>query len=415
MRVSKVCVGAIGVCMLTAGGCDDPRSQTLLWPEGSPEIAQVFVVERVVETTGATRNRPQMAFGDHPEIDEESDDRQVVNAVAKGGQKVRIILDELVQGHTLEQVACADGTFSDIPAGTDPDDIADCTGADRSDCTAVCTQIDMNTNQPVGVLDQDASGGNEGDGAADDFRFRSYCDNGEINGCSNTELARNTVVKIVCDGDPMLIDVEGSFWNPSGNQQLPAETGVNGLGPAIVVVPFGLRTSASCTLQIDPSIVDKDGNQVCAPPGYFGDTDCSGSDISNVVFGVQPFAMLGSSPVNNASGVNPLASMLLQFNQDVDDDCLDAITLETGAGAPVAAMPVINGDDGSIVNIPNGGLLTPNTAYVLTVKGGADGLCETLGGTLPQDIVINFMTGDGAPPPPDAMPEPDAGAADASM
>ena len=71
------CASALGLA------CSDDSSSTDLHPEGPPMVQQVFVQEKVISET-TTREKFQLAFGDHPEIplpDEDpvnGDDREVV-------------------------------------------------------------------------------------------------------------------------------------------------------------------------------------------------------------------------------------------------------------------------------------------------------------------------------------------------
>lgn len=360
-------------------------------------VRQVFASERVkVDTNGdgtpdVERTRVQMAFGDHPDIPLEDDDRDgVTNALALGN-KIRIVIDELLDGSTLEDIACADGTFSVIPSGTTPDDVAECAGVDRRDCTAVCTQISDVDNQPVGILDE-----NE-DGAPDELRFKE------------------DIVHIVCDGVEMPLVYDGlskTFWNPSGNQQIPAgDIGIGGLGPAIVVIPEGLRTGSTCTIEINDTVVDKDGNPVCAPEGGDIHNDCSGGDTSRISFGTQVFSLLGTAPPNNAMNVNVAQQILLQFNLDVDDASIAGNVSITSGGSDVPATIQTENNDAAIISIDVTGGMLPNTEYVIHVNSGENGLLEIFGGYLAEDIDITFTTGD-APPVPDAAPPVDGATPD---
>ena len=97
----------LGVVLAVAfGGCSDIRTNTNLNPVGPPMITQVFVLELVTDPdTGIVRQDTQLAFGGHPDIDE-SDDGVVNTAVALGNQRIRIVVDELLRGNFLEQIAC---------------------------------------------------------------------------------------------------------------------------------------------------------------------------------------------------------------------------------------------------------------------------------------------------------------------
>src|SRR6185503_14798536 len=89
-----------------------------------------------------------------------------------------------------------------------------------------------------------------------------------------------------------------SYWNPSGNQQKPAQGGFDALGPAIVLVPLdSLPTGSECGLTFSPDVVDKDGNQICAPPDGDITQGCTPGDTSAFRFSIQPLKFLASAPV----------------------------------------------------------------------------------------------------------------------
>lgn len=385
-------------------------------------IAQIFVQEKVMSGT-TVRIRQGLAFGDHPQVESDPnspdfDDREVTAAVARGNQEIRIVLDELVRGNGIEELACADGSFSTIRVGTDPDDIAKCAGADLSDCTgdfAVC----VGSDGPIGILDEDE------DGAADDFRMIAYAgfDNppvGAPEGTCNESLGQDDScklgIRIECDGRNIPLDQNQSFYNPSGNQQMPAGSGgqlnPNGLGPVLVLVPReGLRTSASCTVAFESNVVDKDGQEVCAPDGGdFLGRPCSAGDVTQVAFNVEPMELLGNDPPDGGTGValtssgQTFANIILQFNAAVDETAAAAaVSLnDDTAGAAVNGLTLtVSTDDPTIVTVqvPNG--YDADSDYTLTV---ADTLTDVFGGALPASSVITFSTSV-APTPDAALPD----------
>lgn len=383
-----------GLTFSSQVGCSSTSNTTELKPEGPPEILQLFLAERITEGAAA-RVLTQMAFGSHPELDED-DDGTVLSAVARGSQRVRIVFDELLVGNDIEEVACADGSFSRIPRGTTPDDISDCGGPELSRCTKVC-QSDAG---PVGILDADE------DGAADDLRM--------IDG----------VVTITCDGVEMPWDPQQSSYQPSGNQQITAgPLGINSLGPAIVIVPTqGFRTGAQCSVDIDASVVDKDDIRPCAASG----ANCAPGDFSAISWTVEGLRVTGNDPTNGQMNVAPTvgntgnASVLVQFNAAIDPASLAAITLadETAAFADCATPAVapcvnktVGANDPTLVTISVVGGYTPLNMHTVTV---GTGLADIFGGTLPAESIITFTTRDNTPVP-DAAPTPDAGAVDADV
>ncbi|HEU5061462.1 MAG TPA: Ig-like domain-containing protein [Kofleriaceae bacterium] len=374
-------LGAILGAGALALACSDDESSTELHPEGPPMVQQVFVQEKVISDT-ATREKFQLAFGDHPEIplpDEDSvngDDREVVNAVARGTAKLRVVFDEILVGNYLEEIACADGSYSPVPIGADPDDIKDCSGPDLSRCVAVC----IGDSGPVGILDE-----NE-DGASDETRMRDY-GGGELG------------VSVMCGDQMMPLDREASYYNPSGNQLLPAvppPQNINGLGPALVLIPLdGMKTGAACTLTFRADVKDKDGENVCAPPDGNIEAGCTPGDTSLISFNVEPLSLFSSAPEDEETEValtdpgSPDATILLQFNAAIDPDTVAAITLTDMMGDPVPISATVSADDAAIVTVTVEGGYQADTQYTITV---GTGLTDKFGGALPAEITVSFTT-----------------------
>lgn len=244
------------------------------------------------------------------------------------------------------------------------------------------------------------------DGAVDDnggygYRMIDYGDG---------ELA----VAVTCDETriPLIGTGPGrSFYNPSGNQLIPAGAGITGLGPAIVVVPSrGFRTGSTCTVSFRPEVVDKDGNRVCAPPGGDPGRDCAADgDTSAVQFQVEPLAFSSTDPdADEVISTNDV--VLLTFVAPINVDTLGAITMASGDGDPVAATVTRaeKDDDTRFYVNPEGGLVA-GTDYTITV--GTD-LEDSFGGRPPEPFALHFSTEAGAP---DAGPEGDAGDIDAGV
>lgn len=382
-------------CTVGLAACNNEVGQsTLLNPEGPPMIRQVFLNEKVTVTTDTgtvTRTLAQLAFGAHPEFTNENDQIGVKNAVARGSQRIRVVVDELLLGNNLEEIACADGSFSRVPIGADPDDIAKCAGPELSQCTgdfAVC----IGANGPIGILDE-----NE-DGASDDLRL--------IDG----------VMTLTCDGTVIPYDRQQSFYQPSGNQQIPAgPLGVHGLGPAFVLVPTedGIRTGANCSISFGADVVDKDGIRLCAPPDGDVNQPCPGDgDTSLVGFTVEALALTGNDPADGATNVSLTSgggadrTVLLQFNAAIDNTTLTSISVTAGGVAVpgTAYTATVRDNDKTIIEMVFTGGFAPNTDYVVTI--GAT-LADIYGGALPAEETLSFTTRD-ATPQPDAAPAPDA-------
>lgn len=342
-------------------------------------VRQVMVTEQVTTETSSLIKEGQLAFGTHPAPFFENDDGEVLSAIALGAQEIRIVLDELVRGNDLEEIACADGTFSRIPRGTTPDDIADCAGPVDSllDCTAVCLNPD--DGSPIGILDADE------DTAPDDMRMIDYNDDPDV-----VELA----VSVTCDGVDIPLDPDFSFWSPSGNQTFPSNgtLGFRGLGPAIVVKPagdIGMRTGADCGVTFRPEVVDYDDNPICAPADGDIGNNCSGGDTSLIAFSTDTLKVVNTVPSNGSTNVslNSSAFMLVALNANADVDTVDAITL-TANGVDVPISPQI-GDDKTAISFSLGADFEPDTEYVITV---GTGLTDLLGGPLPAEYTATFTT-----------------------
>lgn len=376
---SSWCLGAAVSLLGALAGCSDGDSTTDLNTEGPPMVRQVFVSERVQVGT-SVRIRTGLAFGDHPSISADSDDRTVTQAVARGNQTIRVVLDELVRGNAIEELACADGSFSRVPDGTSPDDVANCSDPDDPDCRDIC----IGAEGPIGILDVNL------DGAADDTRL--------------IEFEPNTyAVNLECGGQNMPLDRQLSFYNPSGNQQVPAgPIGINGLGPSLVLVPAqGMRTGSECTIKFRAEVVDKDGNAVCAPTGGDVTQNCpADGDTSLITFNVEALALAGSDPKNDATNVNPATpgTILLQFNAAIDAATLGAITLSDGA-ADVPVTTAVSTDDPTLVTVEAPTGFAADTTYTLTI---ATTLADVFGGALPAEGTLTFTTGAGGGGTPDA-------------
>src|SRR5262245_24764506 len=96
--VSVVSLTTVAACEQATGGSSGP-----------PHVMQVFARERI-PTMDAMGNpvialEPRLAFGDHPDIPlpsadhPDGDDRDVTAAVARDGQRIRVVVDELLRGN----------------------------------------------------------------------------------------------------------------------------------------------------------------------------------------------------------------------------------------------------------------------------------------------------------------------------
>ena len=389
--VTKLMLG-LGVA-LAFGACTDTESTTDLNPVGPPMLRQVRLNNKTINEDGSSSNKTVFAFGSH-ELAEPEDlkSNQVTSAVAVTN-KLRLVIDELLVGNNLEEIACRsavdDDAFARVPIGATPDDIARCSAADDvlpSTCTgptAVCicqapggcispTGGAIAEGQPVGVLDVNQDGG------TDDTRF--------INGA----------VSLICGDITVPTNLDASYWQPSGDQNRPAVGGFEALGPAIVLVPDGpLPTNLDCRVVFANEVTDKQGIQVCAPPD--GDiTKSCAQDGSTEEFSFRT-EVLNLKVVtfgNNATGVSRTQPIILQATVPLKDTVANAgsITLVPAAGAAPTFTVAFDPAMAQVVQlVPDAGTpLLANTQYTLTVTAN---VTDTYDQPPPAPLVTTFTTG----------------------
>jgi hypothetical protein len=137
-RVTKVvCVVAATIAV---AACTDYESSTSLNPDGPAMITQVRLKETYT-TAGSmfVSTRRVFGFGTHPMATDV--DAHPVTTASAVGNSFRIIVDELLVGNNLEEIACrapvnTGGAYARVPIGTTPDDIARCAAASTPCATA---------------------------------------------------------------------------------------------------------------------------------------------------------------------------------------------------------------------------------------------------------------------------------------
>ncbi|MBA3463396.1 MAG: Ig-like domain-containing protein [Deltaproteobacteria bacterium] len=370
---------------MSVAACTDYESSTNLHPEGPPKVQQVRMRETFT-TPGdtSTSSRRIFAFGTHPDaIDVEQHSTQ---SAALSNNGFRIIMDELLVGNNLEEIACrsnVDGdAYSRVPLGATPDDIAKCATAQDvlpstckgiyatcmreldGGCTVGTTMIPK--GGPVGVDDKNQ------DGAADD-----------------THLIAGSV-GIRCGTVNVPIDINMSYWNPSGNQQPPAMGGFEALGPAIVLIPErGLPSNLDCSLFFAEDVVDKQNVRVCAPPNGDPDAECTPGDTANVKFKTEPMTFQSVTVTNNATGISRTEPIVFVSNTVLDPMAISGITVTAG-GAAFTNFTVVLTMGKVLTLTPTGTGFPPNAAIVVTLTANIkDGFAQPL----PTPFVVNFMTG----------------------
>jgi hypothetical protein len=389
-RVQKVvCVVA---ATISVAACTDYESSTNLNPEGPAMISQIRLKETYT-TSGSmfVSTRRVFGFGTHPMATEV--DAHPVTTASAVGNSLRIIVDELLVGNNLEEIACrapvnANGAYARVPVGATPDDVAKCSAAQDvlpSTCRgdyAVCTcelaggcmvnATAIAMGAPVGVLDINQ------DGAADDTRF--------IQGA----------VGLRCGNIDVPIDLDMSYWNPSGNQQVPAMGGFEALGPALVLVPQtrGLPTNLTCNLVFAPDVVDKQGNGICTPAGGDIEAGCDAGDVGAFSTTVEKLTITGGSFNTGATGVSISSDALFIGNTQFDPASINATTVTVSPAAPAGTVIAIDAMP-TRIKIDWGGTtagvnLTPMTEYTVTFT---EGVTDTFGQALPDPVVFTFTTG----------------------
>jgi hypothetical protein len=339
------------------------------------------------------RQQAVFAFGTHPQVTSEEQAHSVTSAMAVGN-KLRIIMDELLVGNYIEEVACRapvdDDSYSRVPVGATPDDIARCSVARDAlpkSCPATNTYSvcicqldggcgDAAKGQPVGVLDVNQ------DGAADDTRM--------IPGA----------VGLKCNNLDVNIEYNQSYWNPSGDQNVPALGGFDALGPALVLVPglppgatMGtpqvLPTNTTCALVIDASVVDKQGNQVCAPADGVVTSGCNPGDLDAFSFKVQPLQVKQSNVQNGDTGVARTGFIDIKMTAPPDPASLAAgVTVTEGTTAFTGFTATLPFPD--TIRITWTGTLQATQMYTITI---GTALTDFYKQAAPMPVSYTFTTG----------------------
>jgi hypothetical protein len=356
-------------------------------------IEQVRLTEVYAVGAATGLDRTVFAFGSHPQAG--GDEAHAVTSARAARNKLRIIMDELLRGNSLEEIECRyavdDDVFARVPVGATPDDVARCAVAQDvlparcpgSDPRSLCvcqnadgcpsgTKLDGSPNvtprgESVGVKDRDQ------DGAPDNTRF--------IQGA----------VALGCGAIDVPIDLELSYWTPSGTQQKPAQGGFDALGPAIVLVPRGaLPTGLACGLTFAPDVVDKDGNQVCAPPDGDLDRGCTPGDTRAVHFTVEPLAFASSAVTD--PGQSRTTDITITANAPLDPASLAAITVTEGTATAYTAFTatLATPADATQITIHWTTGLAAATHYTLTVPTT---VTDAFHQPAPQAFQIAFTTG----------------------
>jgi hypothetical protein len=300
------------------------------------------------------------------------------------------VFDELLVGNALEEIACrtraisdtescvVPGGFSRVPIGATPDDIADCSAADDlldEGCNgthAVC----LENGVPCGVLDEDENG------SADNTRL--------IDG----------QVRIVCGGTVVPLNLEQSYWQPAGNQLVPAGgTPESSLGPALILRPVNdgrMPTNSDCVLEFAEDVTDKHGNAPCAPTGGDIANECTPGDLAAFTFKTQRLRFSSTIPDRAQTGVSRTpATISIYFNAPID---MASIANSVTVTPALANMQVTLAQNGKSITITScqaappaactPGTFDANTTYMVSVQN----LTDTFGKPMPQAETLTFTT-----------------------
>jgi hypothetical protein len=224
---------------------------------------------------------------------------------------------------------------------------------------------------PVGVLDVNQ------DGAADDTHF--------IPGA----------VGIHCGNTDVGIDLNNSYWQPSGDQNKPAMGGFDALGPAIVLTPVtntvppsnALPTNAQCQLTFASNIVDKQNNQVCAPAGGDVTKSCQPGDVSAFQFQTQPLELANQSFQDGDTGVDRVAPVIIVSNAPLAPGGLASVTVKQGTTNFTGFTAVLATPQTLRINWT--AMLPASTMFTITI---ATTLTDVYGQPLVMPVTYTFTT-----------------------
>jgi hypothetical protein len=396
----------LAVAFISIVACTSSTEKGKLRPEGPPEILEVFMYESVGDGLESTtefnlafgcedprtldcapeaiasvpdREQPRMRLCCDRQLYHREDDGLVSNAVIGAGQKIRIILDELLRGPTVEQFVCG---CADPPENVN----ANCQGGPAASLDPLNCEDNPNTD----VSEASRFSDKNLDGVPD-----------------KTDLLPG-MVEVYCDG---LTEVwsnvaEEGWYNPSGNQQVPANvldssaTRVilewDSVGPAVVLQTAlrPLPSSSSCHLRFRedtdypikdgtvsvPTARDKDGNPVPEP------------EIP-VTFNTEAMRVINTLPMRNAVGqAITLPAITVTFNTSIATSSIGGITVTDMAGAVVDGTASVSMDGLTWQFDPAADLL-PSTRYTVTIPTT---VTDSYGAALPAMDMFSFTTGAGA-------------------
>jgi len=336
------------------GGCITAKDPTLLNPAGPPDLKQVLVTERLSD---GTTTDLQITYGTHPDLLDGATNKVMTGVVTKGAQQMHIVFDELLDGKTVEEFQCA--CTSNCPADHD-------WSIDPFDCSICGDDTGTPVNEAGHCLD---AIGNVSDGLPD---------------VSELQPGR---VHLNCQSPTAFtyeVGPNDGFYNPSGDQLIPFGEGPAGLGPSLILTPLTyLPTNVDCSVVVDPSVHDKDGNPV--------------PTAEVPVFHTEPLVLVGSAPQDNTTGIDASAAgfkISLTLNSFLDATAAaSGITVQdTTAAAAVPGTVTVDtssaGDPTTAVFTPTSTLASGHT-FVVTI---GTAVTDKFGDPLPAATTVTFKT-----------------------
>tara|TARA_R110002096_G_scaffold361075_4_gene554193 strand:- start:223 stop:1353 length:1131 start_codon:yes stop_codon:yes gene_type:complete len=356
-----------------AGETDVDAGPFALNPEGPPMVRQLFVTEWI-PSNGSRAVSSGMAFGQHDDRRFRDDDGEVTQAaVHQVLQKIQVVLDEQLPLFSLDEVGCADDSFSRVPDGTTTSELVLCSSSQPSlaDCAVdVCKEAG-------GILD---------------FNLTGYPDKRRLHNFAPSGETPEYGVAVVCDGVAAELSPVESFYAGGGSQD--ASLGIQGLGPAIhlrLVKPTVLRSSATCHVRFRPEIVDEDGNAICAPLGGIISEGCEPGDTEKLVFQTEPLFVLSTSPSDGATDALIAGDNLrVNLNTQIDSESIAAVSLRKD-GVPVDATVELLENSIGAVRLFSAEPLLPNTEYEFFVDST---LRDVHGAEILAESSTKWTTGD---------------------
>jgi hypothetical protein len=180
--------------------------------------------------------------------------------------------------------------------------------------------------------------------------------------------------------------------------------GFDALGPAIVLVPAApLPTNLACGLVFAQNIVDKQGEQICAPTDPSLDElghvrgHCSGGDMSSLVFKIEALNVSTASWDNNATGVNRTDPATFSLNSLIAPGVINGVTVKQCTTSACTTTSAFTGftisnpaTTPTVVQIDWGAGLPANTTFQITFPVT---VTDTYAQPLPAPQVFTFTTG----------------------